>query len=186
MASAARLTRSFTTDLHVRSSGDGRTIVGRVVPYDVPTTVLDGGRLVTEVFRYGALSRSIAERGDKVRLFVMHDRQRLPIARASSLVESADGVMGEFPVPDTAAGNDVLELVRGGVVDGLSVGFRPVKDRWNRDRSEVERLEVALHEVSVVHDPAYDTARVVGVRAAPSLPVAAARQRLQLAELRFR
>ena len=153
-------------DLEVR--GDGRTLYGVVVPFDTPTRIssrLEGA--FTETFRRGAFERTIRERGGKVRLAVLHDETtRLPIGRATELREDPAGLVGEFRVSATVQGDEVLALVRDGALDGLSVGFRPIRDRWSKGRQSVERLEVALSEVSVVASPAYADARIVGVRAA--------------------
>jgi HK97 family phage prohead protease len=153
-------------DLEIR--GDGRTLHGLAVPYNVPTRIssrLEGQ--FDETFRPGAFARTIRERGSKVRLHVLHDQTtRLPIGRATELREDPAGLVGEFRVSATRQGDEVLELVRDGALDGLSIGFRPIRDRWTKGRQSVERLEVALNEVSVVATPAYAGARIVGVRAA--------------------
>lgn len=175
------ITRAHLADLEVRS--DGRTIHGLAVPFDEPTLIVEAGRQYTEVFRRGAFARTIATRGPaKVKLLAVHDRQSLPIGRAETLVEDARGLLGTFRVSKTAAGDEVLELVRDGALDSLSIGFRPIPagDRWSRDRSTVERTEVALAEVSVVAWPAYSGAVIEAVRSTRSLPVDAARQRLAL------
>jgi HK97 family phage prohead protease len=166
-------------DLEVR--GDGRTLYGVVVPFDTPTRIssrLEGQ--FDEVFRPGSFARTIRERSTKVRLHVLHDQTtRLPIGRASELREDPAGLVGEFRVSKTAAGDEVLELVRDGALDGLSIGFRPIRDRWSKGRRSVERLEVALNEVSVVASPAYAGARIVGVRAATRyIPASEAVERL--------
>ena len=153
-------------DLEIR--GDGRTLFGLAVPYNVPTRIssrLEG--VFLETFRPGSFAQTIRERGAKVRLHVLHDQTtRLPIGRATELREDPAGLVGEFRVSATVQGDEVLALVRDGALDGLSIGFRPIRDRWAKDRQSVERLEVALNEVSVVASPAYAGARIVGVRAA--------------------
>ena len=166
-------------DLEIR--GDGRSIYGLAVPYNVSTRIssrLEGQ--FDETFRPGAFARTIRERSAKVRLHVLHDQTtRLPIGRATELREDPAGLVGEFRVSKTAAGDEVLELVRDGALDGLSIGFRPIRDRWSKGRQSVERLEVALSEVSVVASPAYADARIVGVRAAtPYIPAGEAVERL--------
>jgi hypothetical protein len=50
------LVRALTTDLHVRDDGDGRTLVGPLLPWGVEARVLDRGRLVVETFERGALA----------------------------------------------------------------------------------------------------------------------------------
>jgi HK97 family phage prohead protease len=160
-------TRAFAfTDLELR--GDGRTVCGIAAPFDSPTTVHEAGRTFTEVIRRGAFARTIAERGDRVKLLALHDQRRLPLGRATTLREDPGGLYMEARVSQTSAGDEALELVRDGALDGFSIGFDlPAKtgERWTRDGTR-ELLEVRLHEVSLVTFPAYAAALVSGVRAA--------------------
>jgi uncharacterized protein len=87
-------------------------------------------------------------------------------------------------VSKTRLGDEVLELVRDGALTGLSVGFLPVVggDRWNADRTRVERVKALAHHVGVVPFPAYNDARIAAVRAALAPPT----PRLRIARLRRR
>lgn len=179
------LYRAHPADLEVRSTG--RTIVGLAVPFDVPARVSDGSHRYTEVFRRGAFARTIAERGPtRVKSLVMHDRQRLPIGRAEVLREDPNGLYAELRVSKTDFGDQVLELVRDGALDGLSIGFQPVPhgDRWSNDQTTCERIEVRLREISIVDSPAYDDALISAVRAeaAPQVSADVARRRLHILE----
>lgn len=148
-------------DLELR--GDGRTLFGLVVPFDTEARVSDGGRPYREVFRRGAFTRTIQHRGDRVKLLINHDRQRLPIGKATHLEERSHGLYGEFRVSNTSEGDQALELVRDGVLDAFSVGFKPIQHKGN-PATVVERTEVGLNEASVVAFPAYDEALIGGVR----------------------
>ena len=68
----------------------------------------------------------------------------------------------EARISETERGNEVLTLLRDGVLNKMSVGFAPVKDR--DEDGVVVREEVALKEVSIVSFPAYKTADVLSVR----------------------
>jgi len=157
------LTRILTnSQLELR--GDGRTVYGIAVPYDRETEVSDmPGVRYREIFRYGSFAQTI-NRGatNRVKLMVNHDRQKLPIGRATELTERRDGLYGEFRISSIPDGDHALELVRDGVVDSFSVGFQPVKDRDSH--GVVERLEVNLREVSLVAFPAYEDALIAGLR----------------------
>lgn len=177
------LTRTYVLDdLEVRASQ--REITGLFVPFDSPTEIAHG---VTEAFRRGAFTRTIAERGDRVKLLANHDRDRT-LGRATHLDEEARGLVGTVKVSKTTAGDEALELVRDGALDSFSVGFFPVTggDVWTRNRTHVDRIEVKLAEVSLTGFPAYDGARVESVRSA-SIPQlvhpSVARARLALAQL---
>lgn len=152
------LRRGGFADLEVR--GDGRTIVGLAAPFDRPANI---GRY-SEVIKPGAFLRTISERGDRVKLLALHDERTLPLGRATALREETCGLIVEARISKTVAGDEALELVRDGALDSLSIGFQPVRDKWNVDRDHVERLEVRLIEISLVHAGAYDDARVLAVR----------------------
>lgn len=149
----------------VRADESGRTIYGLAVPYNAPTEVDDGFGTYREQFAPGAFSRSIGERGHKVKLFTQHDTRKLPIGKPADLSERSDGLHVAFSVARTRDGDEALELVSTGVVDGFSVGFAPIRERRESDGT-VTRTEAALREVSLVHSPAYDGALIGGVRSA--------------------
>ncbi|HRD10511.1 MAG TPA: HK97 family phage prohead protease [Mycobacterium sp.] len=164
------------------SPGTGRTVFGTVVPYGQVAEVSDGGGYTyQERFEFGAFGRSISERGSKVRLFTGHETRKLPIGRAVELQEHVDGLHASFEIAATRDGDDALELVRSGVVDSFSIGFRGVRDR--RDGDVVVRTEAALMEVSLVGMPAYPGALVAGVRSQSLvIPRSVAEARLSLLE----
>ena len=156
-----QITRAFAGDLHIRADGEGRTISGIVVPFDVEARVSDGGRPYTERFRRGSFARTIKHRGDRVKLLMQHDSHE-PIGRATLLREDAAGLYGEFRVSAVPAGDQAIELVRDGVIDSFSVGFSPMQHE--QDGDVTVRTEVALREASLVTFPAYEDARVLAVR----------------------
>lgn len=160
------ISRAFSADLEVRSGATGRTIHGIVVPFDRVARVSDGGPSYLEMFRRGAFAKTIQERGARVKLLSQHEVRKNPLGRATLLREDAAGLYGEFAVSKTAAGDEVLELVRDGALDAFSVGFAPVKHTTERvqDRSVKVRTEVGLREASLVTLPAYEDALVTGVR----------------------
>jgi HK97 family phage prohead protease len=172
------LHRATATDLEVRSHGDGRTICGIACPFGEPAEVADRlGRPYTETIVHGAFARTIVERGGRVKARAQHDRSVLPVGSATLLREDARGLYAELRIAQTSAGDDVLELVREGHVNALSVAFNSVRDDWNATRSAVSRLEVRLFEISVVDEPAYASALIAGVRSASHLPTAEVRRR---------
>ena len=158
--STERLHRAFA-DLEIRAAGDGRTISGVAVPFDRPTDV--GG--YRESFTRGAFARTIAEKGaGRVKALAQHATGVLPIGRASLLREDPAGLYAELRISRTQLGDEVLALVEDGALDGLSIGFVPLRAVHNPSTGVLERTEVRLDEVSIVAFPAYDGARVAAIR----------------------
>ena len=161
-----RLIRTVPAALEIRS--DGRSVTGVCVPFDAATRVrfpVQGD--VNEVFRLGSFTRTISERGAKIKLLANHNMDAQPIGRATSLVEEPHGLVGEFRISSTTAGDEALTLIRDGALDGFSVGFSMTDtgSRWSQDKRSVEHLEVRLHECSLTGFAAYPGAVVTGLRA---------------------
>jgi HK97 family phage prohead protease len=158
-------TRHFTSTLTLRDNGDGRTLVGPLLPWGVTARVVDRGRLVSETFERGALAGTDPGR---VPLTATHPRDAgtLPIGVTIELEERSEAAWGAWHVSKTTVGDEVLELARDGVPLGLSIGFAEVPggSRWSADRQRVTRTRAALDHVAVVRVPAYVGAGVVGVR----------------------
>jgi HK97 family phage prohead protease len=163
------LLRSYTTGLHVRDDGDGRTLVGVAAPYGTPVTIHEGGRTYIETFVRGAFADDTTNPGT-IPLTARHPGSNdvLPIGRTLALREEPDGLHGEWHVSDTTFGTEVLTLVRDGAISGLSVGFIEGTDRWSSDKRTVQRVRAHLDHIAVVRVPAYPTARIAFVRAGAS------------------
>jgi HK97 family phage prohead protease len=158
-------TRNLTSSLALRDDGDGRTLVGPLLPWGVEARVVDQGRLVTETFTRGAFDGTNPA---LVPLTATHPRDAgtLPIGRTLTIEDRQDAAWGEWLVSDTMIGNEVLALARDAVPLGLSIGFAEVPggSRWSADRQRVARTRAQLDHVAVVRVPAYAGAGVVGVR----------------------
>jgi hypothetical protein len=105
---------AIEAELQVRDDGDGRTLFGPLVPWNVEARVLDRGRLVIEVFERGALAGTDPA---KVPLTAKHprDNQELPIGVGVELEERDDAAWGAWKVSRTALGDEVLALAADGV-----------------------------------------------------------------------
>jgi phage head maturation protease len=170
-------TREIGTTVLIGEGGDGRTLIGPVMPWNVEAVVYDRGRQVIETFERGALAGVVP---GQVPLTARHprDAEQLPIGVTQEIEERADAAWGAWHVSKVPLGDEVLELARDGVPLALSVGFLelPGGSRWSPDRRRVARTRATLDHVAVVRVGAYRGAAVVGIRAGggegPGVPLA--------------
>lgn len=161
------LSRAFVTDLSVRAGtdGEGRTVSGMIVPFEKTATVNDGKGPYREAFQRGAFEAALHNLGGnfgRVKLLSQHQARSNPLGRAEMLREDTAGLVGDFLVSKTRAGDEALELVRDGSIDSFSVGFSPQKHSV-RD-GVTWRTQVGIREASLVTFPSYEDALVSGVR----------------------
>lgn len=120
--------------------------------------VADSARDVVEP---GAFAASLARRGvGGVRMLWQHD-PATPIGTWLALSEDPVGlkVTGRLTL-SVGRAREAFDLMRAGALDGLSIGFRPVRSAPDR-RTGLRRLvEIDLWEVSLVTFPALAGARI--------------------------
>jgi HK97 family phage prohead protease len=123
-----------------------RTVTGIAVPYE---TEAHG-----EIFAHGAVT---LEPGAK--LFWQHEE---PIGLITHGEHTEDGFVITARVSETSLGNDVMTMLRDGVIDKFSVGFQL------RNYEMVDGIrrvtDAFVREVSAVVFPWFDTANITGVR----------------------
>lgn len=139
---------------------DGRKLVGTALAYGTEAR-LPWGR---ERIEAGAFGADVAN-ADLI-LNAMHDRHR-PLARTGGggllVRDTAEALTIEAELPATRDADDVLALVKAGVLRGLSIEFSPERERMDGDLRIIEAAR--LRGVGVVDRPAY-RASVVAARAA--------------------
>ena len=97
-----------------------------------------------------------------VKLLLEHDRTR-PIGKLLSHEVTASGIVATFKIANTMAGEDALIEATEGLRDGFSVGAQI--NEWSNNKGVMEITSATLDEVSLVTDPAIDSARVSEVAA---------------------
>ena len=134
-----------------RADVEERTITGLAVPYGQEANI---GGAYQERFVAGAIGSV-----EDVKLFYGHEE---PIGKVVEGRDTEDGFEIMARVSDTPKGNEVLTLMRDGVLNKFSVGFIPVEQ--DQDGSTITRTKVDLKEVSVVPFPAFAGANITEVR----------------------
>jgi HK97 family phage prohead protease len=147
---------ALTLSIREETPADGiaATLDGIAVPYGSEIDL--GG--VREVFAAGAfdpaevIGRPLCWRHDE------------PIGKITDARNEDGGLIVTAEIADTTLGRDASALVRSGAVSGLSVGFEPVEDSWDRGKTIVTRAKARLRELSLTHLPAYAQAGVSVIR----------------------
>ncbi|EJF35828.1 phage prohead protease, HK97 family [Schaalia georgiae F0490] len=153
-------TRTLTTTLRAADDSDGRTLTGVAVPFDTETTIIPGYR--------EKIARGAIDLDSRPMLFYRHDE---PIGVITSMSETAEGLVIEARISDTALGRDAATLARDGAIGNLSIGFYEVayEDADAEDGAVVRtQTRIDLREVSLVPISAYEDARITSVRQAPA------------------
>ena len=130
-----------------------RTISGTIVTWGEKGNTSAGAT----VFEKGSIDFS-----KPVKLLLEHDRTR-PIGKLMDITADDNGIEATFKIAGTIAGDDSLLEAAEGLRDGFSVGV--MVDDWKNKAGVMSISAAKLIEVSLVTDPAIDSARVADVAA---------------------
>lgn len=156
---------------------DGNTLVGYAAVFNSPTEINSRteGHFF-ESFAPGAFKKTLAERGDKVKVLFNHGMDpsigNKPLGKIQDLREDDHGLYYEVRLSDTSYNQDLRTLIADEVVDGSSFRFSVPdgKDSWKAPAKRGGLRERTVHEAALfefgpVTFPAYDAASV-GIRSA--------------------
>lgn len=162
----SRETRALSTSIELRAIGDAgeqRTATGYAVLFNNETDI---GGYWREKFAPGAFTQSLSERDVVALLGHMRDR---PVGRMSRgtlvLAEDAKGLAFTNDLPDTSDGRDLAVQIERGDIEGMSFGFRTLKEEWDETVEPPLRtvIQAEIYEITYTAFPAYpDTS--VGMR----------------------
>ena len=135
-------------ELELRQAESGPGLLTGVALRFGERAKLPGGR--TEEIRPGGLVPSVRVYANR-----QHERGRhLGVSPGNlSLVIDNKEVRVALQLPDTTLGRDVATEVRMGILQGLSVEFRPIRDKWAGFHRIVEQATLA--GIGVVDTGAY-------------------------------
>ena len=152
--------------------GDGRTVVGKLAPYNEPALVNDGWGPYYEMFLPGCFDRCISGAARYLKVQLMHNGHW--VGRGDEWDNRPDGLWADLRLDDTEAGREAAFKVRDGQAPGLSLEFLPSSARQFNIRGKHNGLDLvkrsrvkALRHVALCDFPAYESAQVAVVRSAP-------------------
>lgn len=138
-------------------TGDGMTLEGVAVPFNQRYALFSD---------YAEVIDPDCDFGTRKTVKVSREHGDL-IGKLTDMRSEADGLHVVAKLADTESGREAAELVREGVYDGFSIGFRPVENRVIHSDdgvTEVHRRKVDLFEVAVTGIPAYPAAEITSQR----------------------
>ena len=154
-------------ELEVRKGGAfGRLLKGVAITYGATALLkrlIRGRKVRRERFEHRAFGDVASA---DVVLNYMHQRT-VPLARTGggglTLTDTGDRIELAAELPDTAAARDAVELVRSGVLRGLSVEFNATDETMDGDTRVVRTAD--LRGIGLVDRPAYRESIVEARRA---------------------
>jgi HK97 family phage prohead protease len=115
----------------------------------------------------GAFLKSLSkhlEKGTKVKMLAHHDTTR-PIGVWEKMVEDEKGLYVEGRLTKGVRDADeAYELLKDGALDAMSIGYRVVREEYDRKSGANLLHEVDLHEISLVAIPANQESVITAVK----------------------
>lgn len=124
-------------------------------------SVFDNKDSDNDIIRKGAYKKTIEENGRRVKYLYQHDMDK-PLGKMVHLEENEKGLVFEAQIAKTRLGEDVIELIKAGVICENSVGILPIQKEMVDGIRNI--TEVKLFEVSAVTLAANDQAMIMDVK----------------------
>lgn len=160
-----------TFDAELEETGDGRTLEGICVPYNVPATVDDGMGPYQEMFVAGAFARAVKAPNRVYLNFEHRPGISNVLGHGVEFEERTDGLFGKLQIEEGPDGAKAMRLYRQQVLTSLSVEFKPMGKSARNDAGIVERRSVHLDAVALCRIGAYEEARVLAIRTDPLIHI---------------
>ena len=134
---------------------EGRVFRGYAATWDKD----QGGDIIAP----GAFTKTLGERGHKVR--VMYNHQKL-IGKPLNMSEDERGLNVEAKISNTRTGDEVLELMKDGAIDSMSITYSvPAgKSEWSDELKARILKEIKLFEFGPVDFAMNEEAIITGVK----------------------
>jgi len=130
-----------------------RTISGKIVTWDEQGSTSAG----LTVFEKDSIDFS-----KPVKLLLEHERTK-PLGKLIDITATDTGLEATFRLAKTFAADDALEEAATGLRDGFSVGVKI--NEWKNEEGVLRIMSSSLQEVSLVTEPAINSARVSEIAA---------------------
>jgi len=134
---------------------DERTFSGYAATWDLDK--------VGDIIHKGAFQKSINEAFPNKKIKVLYNHGD-PIGMPIEMREDEKGLFVKGKVSKTRLGDEVLELMKDGVIDKMSIGYQSIEGKRYFQNGVRHLTEVKLSEFSPVTNPANDEAVITQVK----------------------
>ena len=135
------------------ADSEKRTLTGRIVTWNERGLTSAGAT----IFEKDSIDFS-----KPVKLLLEHDRTK-PLGKLTEITNDENGITASFKLAKTFAADDAIEEAIFGIRDGFSVGVKI--NEWKNEEGVLMIKSSNLQEVSLVTEPAIDSARVSEIAA---------------------
>tara|TARA_R100001509_G_scaffold165773_2_gene149999 strand:- start:399 stop:1949 length:1551 start_codon:yes stop_codon:yes gene_type:complete len=142
--------------LDAAAGDEPRTISGIAAPYGVEANVSTGQAIRLEA---GALPTD----GPAPRLLLEHDSNAQPVGMVTAREETPEGMLFTAEIARTRAGDDLVELLKMGAYDSVSIGIEATDVEQDGRTTIVKAAK--WKELSVVFEPAFAAAKITEIAA---------------------
>lgn len=152
-------------DASIEANEDGSmTVRGYVNETNKYSHMLGREQKFREVIKPGVWERAL-NKAKEVFFLAEHDKTKILASTRNGSLELREdqrGLYMEARISPTSWGKDYYQLIKDGILQNMSFGFRATKDSWRNMGDYFERTvnELELFEVSVVRDPAYASSSI--------------------------
>ena len=144
-----------TLSVEAAAEGQDARITGIAVPYGISATVSTGQ---TVQIMAGALPSD----GPMPRLIMEHDRSQV-VGVVDQRQDTPEGMLFSARIADTVLGRDLIQLLKMGALDSVSIGIRATDFEIDGKTTVVKAA--MWDELSVVYEPAFSGAIITDIAA---------------------
>lgn len=154
-------------ETEIRADPDGTLRVsGYVNETEKHSQVLGVGKKFVEKIQKGAFDRALKRATKDIDFLSEHDTKKILSSTKNGSLELYEDEKGLFMsaiITPTTYGKDTYELIKAGILQHMSFGFKTLKDTWkvlSNNLYERTIIELELLEVSVVKTPCYSNSSI--------------------------
>lgn len=102
-----------------------------------------------DIITKGAFAKTIQENMNRVKVLWQHDLYE-PIGKPQEMYEDEKGLFTVSKISNTDVGKKAMILARDGVLNEMSIGFYPIKEKYDESKKANMITEIKLMEYSLV------------------------------------